>query len=307
MHDQIAQMIKFHAGNAPSTVFGSYLGTQIKKNFPTVDLKLAGGLKRFIRQYCQDEVVWVEKKGGDDVYVHVSKLDELLRLRPNAAPLDAITVENPWRIFTSPASRRVLLVQSSTGDLAGHSGIGEAPGWAHVPKLTVEDHRLIARDFLGSVEVNDRSELEKILQLQEFWQPWLHVIRTGFGGRYSTPWWNFRNQRILETFRERLVALQLPPVVVEAAIQHLSQARHSSSFLKNRVPSLSAIPPRATDQPLPRSPIQPAQTALVSTQRATIDLRQLIHAAIEKLDEEQLREIRLPLGAIADGLNDRKW
>src|SRR5207237_9228033 len=108
MEEQIAELVKAAARRAPSFVFGSYLGTQIKHSFPTVDLKMFfGGLRRFITQYCSDEVVWVEKKGGDDVYVHASKLDSVPRLpKILSAGLRQPLMDNLWRVLESPASPR---------------------------------------------------------------------------------------------------------------------------------------------------------------------------------------------------------
>ena len=107
--DSIASFLVEEASQSPQ-VFGSSLGSALKVAFPNLDIRSRfGGLRRFIADHCGGQVIWINKHGGDDIYVHADSA--------NGAPQPQEPPDPVWAAFTNPNYAPTLTIDRSSGTL----------------------------------------------------------------------------------------------------------------------------------------------------------------------------------------------
>jgi hypothetical protein len=261
---------------------GSALGWAIRKEFP-VDIKARyGSLRRFIDRYCAEEIKWIGKSGDNDLYTLKSNT-ESFGPPDNATTSPSRTEESVnsfWKVFNNPKVKEGLILNTSTGDLGiGNDNEPLPEQFIQVEKVTSEEYRRIAFDFLPKLADSKRSEFRQVLSIDDFWPNWSLLVRKYRRQGVFREWLKWRDDKVCEIFQNRLKG-QVSEPICEQALRNLRDSLQKAPKPTRSKPS--------TDR---------------SLDKRDGDLRRIIHAAIDKMSDEELRLIRLPVGIVADLLN----
>jgi hypothetical protein len=277
---EIAQFITEKAQTSDE-LLGSSIGYELKENFPQLDIKKQfGGLKRFIQDYCSDQIEFVAKRGLDDVYISKSRV--VNQERDKAVSLyrmEATTETDLWKAFSNPNYQSVIAINKGTGDMLVVAPDAELQAeLTPVPKVTDEEHRAIARGFVPQSNVYIRQKLASVLDHQHYWNEWNKVINAQRDGTYRT-WIEWRGQQILNLFQRRLESAHLPDELIKAFVR-----RMSTKLYRNKSTSASLG----------------EHTSPTDVSPSLAHLRELVHAAVDLMSEEELRQIKIPVGVVVD-------
>lgn len=267
-------------------IAGSVIGYAITRDFGVNMKSEYGGLKRFIRQHCAGEVEWVRKRGGDDIFSHVSNLDLAREISHDkeVSNYKEQRFENPWKVFNNPKIQRALLLNTTNGQLhVANTGEPIPENFILVEKITREENGQIARDFLAELDEDKRNEFSHVLSafsIDDFWPHWSALLRKYRSDGILKRWLKWNDAKVRDLFESRLRKAQLPDNVVNEAVNTL---KHSLEALVK-----------------PKPPYEPIERKRESINAS---LRDAIHAVIDRMSEEQLRLISLPIGLLSDELN----
>jgi hypothetical protein len=271
------------------TVLGTELGNAIRVRFPDLNLKLQfGGLRKFIQEYCAGQVVYVRAQGGDGVYAHSSRADS--GVRPEPRPPAASTA---WAALVDPNVHTQLAVDPASGALHVYAD-GEAlpKDLIHVDKISLEEHRAMAKGFLPQTPAASRSSFEGALSEDAFWWKWMTAFRTLADREIFENWMKWRYARIIALFDERLRSAGLSDDVVAVAIGELRKSKQVKSVSTKGTASIAINRPRGVAGDLPNTRLGVPDNRL----------RELAHSAIDLMSDGEIRRIWLPIGALADAL-----
>lgn len=262
-------------------ITGSDLGSAIYREFPEIDFREAyGGLKQFIQSHCSGEVVIVGKQGLDDIYALSNS--EFLSGENNSSA--ASTRATAWQAFTNPNTRFELVVRPESGQIMTKRLEDSTPEDAVViPKISTEDYRKMCREFLKQLDDDQRPQLEAVLVEEDFWPSWSYLINAFRPQGVYARWLRWRITAIQQLLNDRLRDIGVPDVLVLTVAQAVFRSRESHQ--KN-----SIVPAR--------------QSHVIDVPRQTVteDLQGLAHQAIDRMSENQLRQMWLPLGSIFDAI-----
>jgi hypothetical protein len=283
--DEIKDII-IHKLRESKEVAGSDLGYSITQKFPEINMKAKyGGLKRFITEYCFDEVIWLRKRGADDIYSRAINTS-LKKIEPPEEFVQVAqdSLESFWRAFSNPNTVYTVVLNKITGELSlkkNDEPVREP--FIRVEKVSREEYRQIAWDFLPQLDEAQRIEFRQSLSLDDFWPHWSALINKYKKEGVLDTWLQWRTERIRTIFENRLKLADVTSTVTEQAVNQLTQ------------------PPK-------KRPLSHQARATRDDIEKNIDedqLRKIIHTAIDKLSLEELRRIWLPLGIITDILKSR--
>jgi len=257
---------------------GSSIGLSLRQHFPDLDLKTEyGGLRRFIEQNLRDSVKFVEKKGGDNLFAHVSKSIGAVPSVPSLS--GRLDRDLPWKALVDPHVTRQLAVDTATGELSVCAAEDQpAQGAIAVSKLSDDEHRVIAKDFIPQLPPDSRARFDSALRETNYWPRWtaaLNVDRDVF-----RKWLRWRRDRILKLFADRLQPLGLSEEVARRATDAMARLKPAASDTTGDS--------RGRFEPTPRQHDR--------------SLHDLAHAALNGMQEEELRRVWLPFGAVVDAL-----
>ena len=265
------------------TVLGTNLASEIKVRFPDLNLKLQfGGLRRFIQDHCSDRVVYVRAQGGDGVYAHLSKAG-------TKAPSESKPTSTPtaWATFVDPNVHSQLAVEPVSGSLHVYVASGK-PEEKLIPvrKISIEEHRVIAKEFVPLIPIASQSPFESALSEDAFWPKWTAAFKTLTDREIYTKWMKWRYEKIVGLFEERLRSAGLSDDAVTSAISELQKSKQVKlASTKSTAAMVSTTPRGSLDYSL---------------------LRELAHSVINSMGDGDIRRIWLPLGAVADALQRKK-
>lgn len=248
------------------TVLGSQLGAALRDQFPGLDLKNKfGGLMNFIRGHCDGELVWIEKRGGDDVLAHRSK----------AEGAHMQTMASAWLAFTNPNVHQRVAVKAESGQVRAFTHDEELKGWISVSPLTTEDYKEMARGFLPEVDAGERAAFEAAISETNFWHSWSSLISRSRQTDLFKKWMSYRGARIDALFQERLKK--------QGFSEHATHLATRALLASKKIPVPAPTPYR---------------------QRSVdVSLRSMIHRAVDRLSESDLRQLWLPVGVVLDSID----
>ncbi|HXA16747.1 MAG TPA: hypothetical protein VN380_07140 [Thermoanaerobaculia bacterium] len=253
---------------------GSQLGFALHQKWPELNMRSQyGGLRRFVHEFCAGSIEWRGKSGLDDIFGIPGQEPEAAT-RQSHTPLDP-TYFRAWHAFTRPDYHDVAAI-NITGDLIVVDSKSAVPdGYKRVDGLTDENYREMARDFAKNQDASVASKLEAIIAKPKFWRDWLSALD---GLALAPSWRRLRLQRL-----EQIVKTKLLAAGVQAGEANLIWLRLRAAR-KPETSESKAI------RELPMAPYQISH------------LRDIAHLTIDRLSDTELREIRFPLGAMADAV-----
>lgn len=253
-------------------ITGSKLSELLRAAFPEWAPETFGAktLSDFIAQNAPAITV-VSRAGLDNVYGLASQADALIATQEPA---------NLWRTWVSPNSSHVLEVRLRSGEVAAvdkHEVTRD--GWVRPVSPTVEQHRQLARDFLAFQFPDGDEVLDAITREPgAWWQSWMaHIRRLNL----ANVWREFRTSRLVSLFDSSLSASSLENDARRAAVTLLS-------YLASPESVVASIP----------------QARPVVQSKS--ELRKLAMHAVEMMSEDELSQLRLPLGTILKVIRAQK-
>ena len=266
---------------AAQRISGARLGYELSSRVAGFRQRF-GALRTFVQKYCSGQVAVfpASELGGDVFYAPASSptAAEAPTAPTSTAPaLDA--QDSAWRAFTAPNSVSRLCINRESADFRVRPKTDPEPlaPWLAVPSATPDDHRQIASDFLAQIAAEDRGAFEEITKLPHFWPSWVTKILTFQQGRYKKQWAEFRFNKLCDLYLARLKSIGLGEELAAESLRRLKALKSAS----RKLAQVTASQPSAT------SP-------------STLSIRKLAIAALEAMSEDELRQIWLPLGSLAD-------
>lgn len=269
-------------------IMGSTLGSRLRSKFPDIDLKEYGGLKRFIENNCKDEVVTVRGRGRLDAYTHVSHTPpgvtsesqrDLLQIPQGES-------ESIWRVFSNPNLPLEVLVNSKTGrPMISSDGESVSESFINIDKISREEYRDMAWEFLPVVNESRQAELRKALDLEDFWPRWAKLVNKNRADGTFERWREWRKEHIIRLFENRLKLANLPDHIIRKASTAFKESQEYVHRMK---------------QPKPTGGGE-----LTKHNSGAHSLRDVVHSAIDRMSEDELRRISLPAGIVVDIISKR--
>lgn len=269
-------------------ITGAQLSALIRHKFPDFSPGRHGcrNPRDFIRRFAP-AITEVGRSGADIIYgvrrpTDTPKSSYADTPPPPTAPpgatgprLDAYISSTVWKTFVTPFSPFKLYANTETGALEVIPPGGEplqAP-WVQIPPCPAEIHRQIARDFIASLpDEPSRKALESTLGQPGLWWNSYYSVTQQLGLEWR--WRQHRRRRIVHELESSLKEHGVPLAGMLAA----------SSTRRTTPQQLPARPPRTED--------------LSEESR----LRSLAIGVVRNMQISELRELKVPLGHVADAL-----
>jgi hypothetical protein len=252
-----------------------------------------GGLRRFIQDQCTGRVVYVGAKGGDAIYAHVSKLGIQIQLESKSA-----LMPTPWATFVDPNVRGQLAVDPILGSLHVYSAEEQCPqSLVPVDKLSLEEHRIIAKEFLPFIPVASQSSFESALRENAFWPKWRAAFNSLADRELFPHWMKWRCTKIMTIFEQRLRSVGISDQDLVSAIT--SKFKESKQIKVASTKSTSAMVPTRFRRSV-------GDSSNSRSGATDVLLRKIAHLAIDSMSDRDIGRIWMPLGALNDALQRNK-
>jgi hypothetical protein len=276
-------------------------GSQLRAIFdvvcPGFDLRAAAGvpvgsgaLTKLIQTHFADLLHPIGKNGGDNVFqVGTPQLDSV--------KADAAHPTNFWTLFANPGLGWELVFDKISKSLSVVAKGSQLQ--AHQNRITpisAEDFRAIAERFIDDVPTEARDELQKVLAGKSFlYQNWISTLKGIDPSQYHR-WGLFRVKAITDLFRNRLLSTDVPDEQVETAYQAL--VAHQKTAYEERIQVMRGGIERR-DGPSTQS----AHHLLISAASAVVsDARSIAINALNYMTIDEIRQLKVPLGAVIDSI-----
>jgi hypothetical protein len=262
-------------------MLGSQVGSWLRALEPGFDPRRYGtdSLRSLLAKVAP-ELKIVGYSGPDPVY-------GLAEWPASATQFAAFTFD-AWRTWVSPGSPVVIGVRRTTGAIrAVPAGTPVAADEVRLDPASLDEHRRIAREFLAVAEMEEsiRRALEALVAASsaDWWKGWLPVLRSGPKSLLQA-WHNHRHASFERLLKDKLAAFGLSPRAIETASGEIVGAHRRASTTR-------------TEQVL----APPALTSNPSAAGET-ELRRIVQFAVSTMSFEELRALRLPVGAVVDAV-----
>ncbi len=267
--------------NRGPRILGAQLGAILKSRFPTFDYRTRfPSLKQFLNSIFPGEISIVGKNGPDDIYtlaptgIHSSESSGVV-FAPGA---------DLYELFRNPTLSGCLLYDSQSQTLlrGTEPPDPENSSCRIIERLTHSEQVAImsefAQMFTGREEL---AGIDEALKPEDpfYWQKFFLLVQRA---RLVPRWNSFRSKKITELIEDKLTKAEIPP---EQIPDLLDQLLKTARF--NRQPAAF-----------------PSGNKRLQAMKAS-SILQLAQDALAHLTEADLREIKIPLGAVWDSIQPR--
>jgi hypothetical protein len=269
-------------GRDSSTITGGQLLALIQKVSPALDIRAIvgipkgpGALKEFIRIHLPDVVERFGNQGGDILY-RITGHD--------AAAMPTFPSPQIWRAFVSPRSPQHLVLNDSSGLLLARetpAGAGEL----EIPKASHAEHDRMRADFETSLPAAAAAILREHAPPGSDFETWMEALRKRLP-EATRQWGHFRRQALADLLAGRIAGVGLDETPRRAALKQIKDAERAVYDM-----------PKG-DRQGSEKPKAPRPGAADDVARAY----RLAQAAIGRLSYEELRALRIPMGAMLDAI-----
>lgn len=197
---------------------------------------------------------------------------------------------DPWRVWVSPSSQRLLGVNRDTGAVrALPSSERPREGEVLLRPLAPAAHRKIAADYLENVDVDPSLKLALTRALEnpsaDWWREWNSALH---GTLELSRWFRQRADALEEALKHALGEAGLTNEVSRTAFKLIAEKRSHAGTTMSR-----------------DGQKRPAESSSVSSPQSREELLGLLLAIVPQMSEEELRSLRLPVGLVIDTLRRR--
>lgn len=278
-------------------ITGALVGEIIKRTTPDLNVRELvelpsgpGAVSRFIEKFLNDTLAKSGRQGSDLVYTIINEADTPAYLDD---PLSAISV---WREFVRPKSHNHIILDITTDEKAPRIYVSKdipINGTA-IDNATYEELEKIRAEFTDIIN-NDSipSDQEKLISTEPY-TDWSAALKK-HGKNLYRQWVEFRIEKIVKIFDERLASLDVDPSNRNRLCELLKQSQRGTNakFISNRT----------------NHPASNTHTPTISTQDLSIkgdsELLDIVVRAVRSLSETEIRELRLPVGAFWDAIKNK--
>ena len=270
-----------------TTIVGARLGPLIDGALPEgvtyrdfLSTDRSPRLRNFVDRFLNDLVCATdERQGADVVYSILPSRD--------AEVVPGTAQGQLWKSFVAIKPSRKLLFDTRTTEIAALPSHANVPdGCSVIPPASFDEHRGICERFVTHLAATERdtAELEAITADfdEQSYPMWLAVLRSS-SPPLDREWGEFRQDELLNVFRGRLRELSVADERAEQLVTQL-QLDH----LQARGVLTTA------------TPTEPTHGGNVTSAKELRDrrARDLLHAAVDKMNYEQMQNLSLPFGIL---------
>ena len=279
-------------------ISGAKLHDLISRTVPSLNIREAvgipsgpGALSAFVAKYLSQTLTLSGNFGGD------------LKYSITGHPISSESLPNPslWRTFVSPGSIDRVIVDAVTGQLSVRlRGSMVAQHEFVVETCSVDELRTTMETFVSQFNLEQQASFSAALPAEYSYPQWLKCLQ-GLDSRKLEQWSQFRRDGILELFAHRIDGILESPKLKAACIASM---RSSCGAISKSAPRPN-MKPQATASIRSAAPPQARLKAFGGTvSQSKISLaRELAQNVVMSMSIEQLRELRVPLGAIIDAIS----
>jgi len=240
-------------------------------------------LRKFVRQYVPSGVVSLTdvRRGTDFLYAIPQK----------ASAVELAHAGKLWKSFVAVSSSAHLVYNRETGSVSVLSISLPVPeNCITVSAVSLHEHRDLCIQFCAKIgSEGAKAEADALRAVmgdagEVFYPAWLKVCRAH--KPMDRAWGQFRNERLLTLFEERLVEAGATPARAAQLKQELTLDHEVA-----RAPTQVAEATVATEA------ISGARDGRESREKRA---REMLKAATDRLTYEQLMAVQLPLGVVLD-------
>lgn len=270
------------------TITGGQLSALISDAAPDLDVRAVvgmpkgpGALKAFLRRHLPELVEPIGRQGADVLY-RVEGRDV------GRFPLASAEI---WRTFVSPSSPNHLVLDRGTGLLSVRDADASMAGveGVEIAKASAAEHDVIRAAFTATLPEETAAELQRYAGPDADFAVWIKALRQ-HKPQLSREWGSFRRRRLSELFINRIESVILDVDRRRTVLDQVASAEAAAYSLPKSDQSAAGF----------RASVRPARRANAADPMDRI--RQLAHAVIDLLGYDDLRSLRVPLGALLDAM-----
>ncbi|MGX1173945.1 hypothetical protein [Pseudomonas sp. R151218B TE3479] len=272
-------------------ITGAVFGEMVRKATPELDIKALGlptkaTFSRFIEKYFEGVLFRSHAQGKDSVY-NIGAPTADTGVEPDYALWKAfVRPQSKYQVGLITASKSLMLFGADSNVDAGQTEV------VLIPSVTQDELSGIMNGFVQAEQAALGSALP---DTQLPYAHWTASLRERDRPAYRR-WIDFRIDRLLQLFNQRL----------EAADVNEHDRKSLTDFMnRSRSARLPKTPPKTAGNTFESRNAIGCAEVLVSASCAAnkdADLRDLVVRAVMNLSIAELRELRLPVGAVADAL-----
>lgn len=295
----IAQAIDAHAAQREDKrILGAKLGSIISEAIRPKQLRELGGMRKVANTALTSFLTPIAQMPGDSDAIFEIKGRAELALVGNQIPESPTEVAGAtlWRLFSNPRLACALTISQVGGVQAQKVGPDLPIPTGTLERPTTSDYHHLAQVFASQEDEPTRSSLLEVMDAGDFYNTWIAKLRS-----LRTPEHNLLKR--WETLRSEYVATKLYNALIDAGLD----AVRASEAVANARPVVGAR--------LPRPPLDPVRVEAPTTARTDVPhlkpavpvdelsaLRKILHDAIDRMSLVELRELRIPAGALIDAV-----
>lgn len=272
-----------------SEITGALLGELIRREVRDLNLREVtgihtgpGALRKFIEQHLTHCLTRKGNQGSDPVYeIQISGGDAAAEFAN----------QNLWLAFVRTGASEQIFIDSESHTFEVKKSHQEVPdGKLLIENATEQELNNIRTSFVDELALNE-SELADQLKVTLPYAIWSNELKK-VGRHKVKAWSDFRIKKITELFASRLAKLGFEDGIAKKLCQelrdsqnaaHAASLAHRNSFVSQK----EAAPTVSADKAVTVN---------------SISLRDTVVHAVKSMSDAELREIRLPVGAIYDAL-----
>lgn len=266
-------------------VLGSQLATELKRR--DVGWSPAAFGVSSLRQFIGEHVAAVAAVGRSGLDVIYGPVGTAAAATPVASS-PSVSSEDIWRIWVSPRSRLALQVDRAAGNVHAVARDAVAPeNKVVLPAPDVNAHRDIAHSFLTKAPAPLREKLGGALEStdENWWRAWRAELQ---GTEFWNEWSAHRRQQFEHLLAAGLRANGLDDGIIGNVVAALRD---------NRAKTAAQAKQSSRDASGPASRARLPEPALLPR-----DLRWVVTEVVQRMNDAELRELRVPLGLVLDAL-----
>ena len=273
-------------------ITGAMFGEMVRKTTPELDIQTLGlptkaTFSRFIEKYFEGVLFRSHAKGKDWVYTIGAQASET-----DDEPEYAL-----WRTFVRPQSKSKVGLITASKTLILLDAEACPTGVTVISSVTQEELSRILKAFAREEEARLGGAIPDIAQP---YASWTASLRERDRVAYRR-WIEFRIDGLLQLFNQRLEAADVDEDDRKRLAAFMNRSRSARLLSKtSSKASSTAVRKEAEGRNAIGGLEEPLSASYAASKDA--DLRDLVIRAVMNLSISELRELRLPVGAVADAL-----
>lgn len=248
-----------------------------------------GALTQFINIYLKDHLERVGNQGGDILYGIAGHAGEVGK---------GTTSPSIWRAFVSPNSSSFLVLKRDEMKLVVRADPPkEAANEIEIAKAAVVEHDIIRKDFESVLSDEELQTIHRLNEAHSDFTNWIAALRAEVPAIYKK-WGIYRKEKLFELFVSRVEPLEIEEDGRLALIAQIKESQRNS--YEASLASKDSVRPTEA-----RPTSQYLATLTKSSSAISIDrARKLAGRAIELMAYDDLRALKIPLGALLDAMHE---